>query len=314
MKIVLAFLLLLPALLFAEMQTIAVLEFEGEGISKSELAVLTNKMSSEMVSLEAYTVLERSQMGAILEEQGFQQTGCISSECAVEVGQLLGVTHMVSGNVGIVDDILYVNIRLIDVTTSKILKNIDRYVSGGLKNVLMEALPEIAAEISGKKVDNGTAMVGAKKSKIVITPSVVISPVNTKDESSSVTAFAFGGEVGLLLEKYYHGLSFHFKAPSIAENDLEDDDMEHDDVTDISTALMGGYYTFIREWNLKDIVRVGGGLSVGFRRASKNGKRPSDVEYMISEDNYGIALEEYVDKFLSFGGPLIELNLGYKQV
>ena len=31
-----------------------------------------------------------------MEEQGFQQSGCTSDECAAEVGQLLGVQFMVA--------------------------------------------------------------------------------------------------------------------------------------------------------------------------------------------------------------------------
>ena len=36
----------------------------------------------------------------MLKEQGFQQSGCVSSECAVEAGKLLGVDQIVTGSIG----------------------------------------------------------------------------------------------------------------------------------------------------------------------------------------------------------------------
>ena len=38
-------------------------------------------------------------MEDILKEQGFQQTGCTSDECVVEVGKIIGVQQMVGGSI-----------------------------------------------------------------------------------------------------------------------------------------------------------------------------------------------------------------------
>ena len=81
-------------------QTVAVLEFEGRGISQLESKTLTDRLMSEMVNTDAVIMVERNQMDEILNEQGFQQSGCTSSECAAEVGALLGVQNMVSGSFG----------------------------------------------------------------------------------------------------------------------------------------------------------------------------------------------------------------------
>jgi hypothetical protein len=146
-----AFILLISTALFlsAETKTIAVLNFSGAGISDIELDVLTSKLEGELVKQDAFNVLEREQMGSILEEQGFQQSGCISSECAIEVGQILGVTHMISGSIGSIEGLYYVKVKLTDVESSKILKQVDRSVEGSLKEVMLGALPEIASELAG---------------------------------------------------------------------------------------------------------------------------------------------------------------------
>jgi len=65
---------------------IAVLDLEGKGISSIEASVLGDKLRNELILTEKFDVIERGQMQSILKEQGFQQTGCTSSECAIEAG------------------------------------------------------------------------------------------------------------------------------------------------------------------------------------------------------------------------------------
>ena len=77
--------LLFQLLSAQEHQSIAVLEFEGRGISAYEAGSLTDRLRSELVKTGAITVVERGRMDRILEEQDFQLTGCTSDECAVEV-------------------------------------------------------------------------------------------------------------------------------------------------------------------------------------------------------------------------------------
>ena len=80
--------------------TVAILDFEGRGISQLESATLTDRLSSELANTDAVILVERGQMSEILNEQGFQQSGCTSDECAAEVGALLGVKNMISGAFG----------------------------------------------------------------------------------------------------------------------------------------------------------------------------------------------------------------------
>ncbi len=90
-----------PAAISAQArESIAVVDLEGRGISALEAATLTDRMRSELVKTGAVTVVERGQMQQILAEQDFQLTGCTSDECAVEIGQMLGVTKMIAGSIG----------------------------------------------------------------------------------------------------------------------------------------------------------------------------------------------------------------------
>jgi hypothetical protein len=78
-----------------------------------EAATLTDRLMSEMVSTNAVIMVERNQMNEILEEQGLQQAGCTSAECAAEVGALLGVQNMVSGSVGKLGNTYTVDAKMI---------------------------------------------------------------------------------------------------------------------------------------------------------------------------------------------------------
>ncbi len=141
---------------FAEIDKIpvAVLSLDAIGISAKEAQILTKKLSSELVNNGKYLVLDRGEMESILQEQGFQQTGCTSSECAVEVGQLLGVKMMVAGSIGKLGSIYYTEVSLIDVATSQIVETVDHSQSGGIEEVLLNSMPVIASRLSGDKVDD----------------------------------------------------------------------------------------------------------------------------------------------------------------
>ena len=71
--------------------TVAILDFEGQGISVQEVQTLTERMRSEIGATNAVRLIERKAIESIMAEQGLAQSGCVSDECAAEVGQLLGV-------------------------------------------------------------------------------------------------------------------------------------------------------------------------------------------------------------------------------
>jgi len=135
--------LLFIGLAFSQDITIAVLEFEGKGVSQSETSTLTDRLRDEMFKTGIYIVLERGKMDEVLKEQGFQQTGCVTSECAVEVGNMLGVQQMVAGSIGKVGIVYTVSARIFDVQTGKILKSANYDHIGDLGQLLIKGMREI---------------------------------------------------------------------------------------------------------------------------------------------------------------------------
>jgi len=133
---------------------IAVMDFSTSGgLSEMEAVTLTNRLRSMLVKTNAFIVLERGKMDEILTEQGFQQTGCTTTECAVEVGKLLNVQKMVSGNIGKLGRTWTMDISLIDIGTSQIEKSFFQDYKGEIDELLneMESVAVQIATIASKK-------------------------------------------------------------------------------------------------------------------------------------------------------------------
>lgn len=130
---------------------IAVLKFESNGtLSEAEELALTNRLRSLLVQQQIFTVVERGRMEEILNEVGFQQTGCTSIECAVEAGRILNVQQMIAGNIGKLGKLYTLDISVIDVETAQIIKSISRDYSGEIEG-LIEFMAVIAREIGGEE-------------------------------------------------------------------------------------------------------------------------------------------------------------------
>jgi len=143
-------LLCLSAILSAQRsESLAVLDLEGRGISAAETASLTDRLRSELVKTGGITVVERGLMTQILEEQDFQMTGCISDECAVEVGQLLGVSQMVAGSIGKLGNTFLLDVRIVNVQTGAIIETMTRNYRGEIDG-LIDQVEELARDIVGR--------------------------------------------------------------------------------------------------------------------------------------------------------------------
>jgi opacity protein-like surface antigen len=127
---------------------IAVIDLDPTGISNNEAQFLSDRLRTELFETSKFQVVEREKMNTILQEQGFQQSGCTTVECAIEIGQLLNVTVMVAGSIGKIEEIYSLSIRMIDVQTGAILRTATRDYEGKLSEVLTDVIPEIAEELA----------------------------------------------------------------------------------------------------------------------------------------------------------------------
>lgn len=146
-------LILLSSFQFGNAQPIpvAILELEIAGFDTTAKTGLTNRLRSELIQTGQFDVMERNRMEEILFEQGFQQTGaCRDDVCLVQAGRLLGVSKMIAGSVAKVGSLFEIGIRMIDVSTSRILLEVTDAVPGPIENVLTKSLREIALRFAAQ--------------------------------------------------------------------------------------------------------------------------------------------------------------------
>jgi len=133
--------------------TTAILNLQSKGgVTSNEASTLTDRFRTELVKLDVYTVLERGQMDEILEEQGFNLSGCTSSECAIEAGKMLGVQVMIAGDVGKVGNVLTIDVRMFHVATGRIIKAIQEDHKGDVSG-LLGVMKKIARQVAGLKAE-----------------------------------------------------------------------------------------------------------------------------------------------------------------
>lgn len=127
---------------------IAVIDFSTTGgLSKQETVTLTKRLNSMLVKTNAFIVLERGKMDEILTEQGFQQLGCTTTECAVEVGKLLNVQKIINGFIGKIGNTYTIDISLMDVETAQIEKTFIQDYKGEIDG-LLDIMESISLEIA----------------------------------------------------------------------------------------------------------------------------------------------------------------------
>lgn len=137
-------------------ENVAVLPFQGDSsVSTQQLNFLAGKYEMELMETNAFRILDRSRTELILKEQGFQQSGaCNSSECQVQMGQLLGVDKVISGNLVRFGKKYAFHSELIDVSTGQVVVSVELSQAGDLEDVYEELCRGAALKLV-EKVNGG---------------------------------------------------------------------------------------------------------------------------------------------------------------
>lgn len=128
--------------------TVAVLPFQSRGLDSNSTRILEDALSDRLAGSGRLRLLERSQIKTVLVEQGFQNSGaCEGSECAVQIGRLLGVERGIVGSVGRLGGTYVLNARLIDIATGEVLSSSQRSLAGKIDDALTDLVPLAAADL-----------------------------------------------------------------------------------------------------------------------------------------------------------------------
>jgi TolB-like protein len=132
---------------------IGVLELDPNNVEPAEARAIADRLriylSRQRIGDQTiFQVIERNRMESIMEELGFQLSGaCDTDECVVQVGRILGASKMVAGSVARVGSIYTIQIRLVDIASSRIEHQAFADVDG-IERVLTEATQSVSAELA----------------------------------------------------------------------------------------------------------------------------------------------------------------------
>ncbi|MDD5224324.1 MAG: CsgG/HfaB family protein [bacterium] len=83
---------------------IAVLDFSlGPDVNPELKVLLSQELAKDLFQTGKFRVLDRKNINAILKEQGFSLQDCTSTDCIVQVGKLLVVQKIITGDIRIVN-------------------------------------------------------------------------------------------------------------------------------------------------------------------------------------------------------------------
>ena len=149
---------------------LAVLDLEIVGDIPRDLRIpLSESLREGLFRTGKFRVIDRNNMDRILKEQGQQLFDCSSSECAVQVGRLLGVQKMVTGSLSRVGNIYVVSAQLINVETGEI----EMISSDRCPCPTDELLPSVD-RVSGRLAGNPAAEKSAPPEKVL--PPAPVTP------------------------------------------------------------------------------------------------------------------------------------------
>jgi len=129
---------------------IAVIDFEANNIRKSDARALTQRLTTELIKVDEYIVVERSQVDKMLKEQKFQHSGCVNITCAVEVGNMLGAKYIVVGTISLFGQTYTLDARLVDVESSESIRSADYTSSARIDELLVKGVPSIVRQLVGE--------------------------------------------------------------------------------------------------------------------------------------------------------------------
>jgi TolB-like protein len=99
--------------------SVAVLPFQSKGEGTGLGAEISEKLTTQMVNLRRFKVLEREQMDKVMQEQNFSLSDNVDPSTVKKVGKILDADVLVVGSVNVVSGFAKVSARLIDVETSE---------------------------------------------------------------------------------------------------------------------------------------------------------------------------------------------------
>jgi TolB-like protein len=159
--------MILPVHGHAEKDRLAVMDFRADGLSQCSAQRISELIRTEIINTGVYTVIERNQMDMVLKEQGIQQTGALSDEYAIKVGELLSAQKILIGTAMKLGSSIIISGRIVDI--EKGVAEFGAQQSAADEDELLEATALFCKKLTGQS-SHTTKIASTKKYRETIKP------------------------------------------------------------------------------------------------------------------------------------------------
>ncbi len=130
---------------------VGIVDFMAENMNLTQARAVTDRVLYYLGRVEGLKVIYRDQMETIFREKSFRISGpCNTDDCITQVGKILGATMMVAGEVSKAGDFYHLEVRLINVSTSRMVNHAFSDVRGIEDLMSTGAESVVNALMSGK--------------------------------------------------------------------------------------------------------------------------------------------------------------------
>jgi TolB-like protein len=199
----------------AEKMAIAILDLTPKGVPAIVSGAVSDIIRAEFSNFANFTVVERNQVNKILNEQGFQMTGCTDTSCAVEVGKLLSARRIIAGEVTAVGKKIVITVRYLDVEKGTSL------FSEAAACESLDVIDKTASDVArrfAERIVAGDSEVIIPKTKIGYYTRGIVPGWGQLYVGNNGKAYAFFGALGLSCGFTGYATYNYFDKKSIYEN------------------------------------------------------------------------------------------------
>ena len=132
---------------------IGVIDFEADNMNLTEARKVTDGVLLALGRQEGISVVQREEMETIFREKGFRlPVPCDTNDCISGVGKVLSAAMMVAGKVSRAGNFYHLEVRLINVATSRMVnhafcdvRGIEDLLAGGVESVVSDLVSGIGS-------------------------------------------------------------------------------------------------------------------------------------------------------------------------
>jgi len=134
--------------------SVSILDFTGDGVEDRVLRACYQKLETNLIESNQYTVIAKNQREEILNEMEFQNSGVCDEECAVEIGQLVGAEYLMLGEIIGFAGLYQVNIKIVNIEKGDVVEKVTKEIQGNLSD-LLNGMAESSREITRRIISGG---------------------------------------------------------------------------------------------------------------------------------------------------------------